>query len=114
MARKYKRKMTKHNGYGEQGSVYFDERTGRWVGAISLGVVHGRQGRRKGYGASRDEVVNKLVIGVPMPIGPACNTVGDYLDAYLAGPIMAAKRATTKERYEQIVRRHIKPLLGNH
>jgi integrase len=39
-------------------------------------------------------------------------TLGDYLDLWLNDSVRNTVRDTTFERYEQIVRMHIKPVLG--
>src|SRR5918992_5205385 len=39
-------------------------------------------------------------------------TVGEYLTRWLADSVAGTVRPTTFERYEQIVRSHLKPVLG--
>ncbi|HZF59706.1 MAG TPA: N-terminal phage integrase SAM-like domain-containing protein [Rubrobacter sp.] len=38
--------------------------------------------------------------------------VGEYLDRWLADSVRDTVRATTYERYEQMVRTHLRPILG--
>ncbi len=40
--------------------------------------------------------------------------VGEYLDRWLSDSVSDTVKATTFERYEQIARSHIRPVLGNH
>ena len=61
----------------DQGSVYFDQRKGRWIGIVDLGAgIDGKRRRQRVYGSSQREARRKLVqlvhsleVGLPTPDG---------------------------------------------
>ena len=105
--------MTKR-GNGE-GSIY-RRNDGRWVGEMTI------EGRRRKfvYGKTRKEVQEKLQValqekqqGVVLE-GTARQTLGQFLADWLENSQKQNVRARTYERYEEIVRLHIDPVLGRH
>jgi integrase len=101
-------------GNGE-GSIY--RRTdGRWVGEMT---IEGRK-RKFVYGKTRKEVQEKLQAalqekqqGIVLE-GTARQTVGQFLTDWLENSQKQNVRARTYERYEEIVRLHIIPILGRY
>jgi integrase len=101
-----------------EGSIYFRETDKQWVGSISLGYDGtGKRKRRVVYGATKQEVAEKLrqlqlkaISGTLSDVSRL--TVGDYLQRWLDNTAKNKVRATTLERYEVLVRLHLKPNLG--
>jgi integrase len=101
-----------------EGSIYFRETDKQWVGSISLGYDGaGSRKRRVVYGGSKQEVQEKLrQLQIKAAAGTLSDaarlTVGDYLQRWLENSAKNKVRATTLERYEALVRLHLKPILG--
>jgi integrase len=101
-----------------EGSIFYREADRRWVASISLGYDgEGRRVRRVVYGATKGEVQEKLrrlqteaVSGLLAEAGRL--TVGEYLQRWLDNTAKARVRPTTFARYEQLIRLHLKPILG--
>jgi integrase len=104
----------KRRGRGE-GSVYLDG--DRWVGTVSLGYTGtGKRRRRKVYGSSKKEVMEKLrnlQVRSPLLSDAASLTLGEYLQRWLENTAKVKVRPTTYQRYEQLVRLHVIPHLGS-
>jgi integrase len=105
----------KRRGRGE-GSV-FERADGQWVGSISLGYAdQGRRKRKTVYGATKQEVLDKLdklrgdARAGRLPDAGSL-TVGQLLDRWLQSskPKMAVR---TYEEREKTVANHIRPRLG--
>ncbi len=101
-------------GNGE-GSIY-RRNDGRWVGEMT---IEGRK-RKFVYGKTRKEVQEKLQTalqelqqGIVMT-GTARQTLEQFLTDWLENSQKQSVRARTYERYEEIVRLHIAPVLGRH
>ncbi|HTV11394.1 MAG TPA: tyrosine-type recombinase/integrase [Acidimicrobiales bacterium] len=108
--------MNKRRGAGE-GSVY-QMQDGRWRGAIDLGLQNGRRVRKVVTAETRAKALSKLHDkqreldqGVQ---ADAKMTVGKLLDRWL-GTVVDGRVGSdnTRANYEQIVRVHLKPALGN-
>jgi integrase len=101
-------------GNGE-GSIY-RRNDGRWVGEMT---VEGRQ-RKFIYGKTRKEVQDKLQAAIHekqqgiVLTGTARQTVGQFLADWLENSQKQSVRPRTYERYEEVVRLHILPVLGHH
>jgi integrase len=101
-----------------EGSIYFREEDARWVGSISLGYDgNGKRKRRTVYGATKQEVQEKLrqlqndaSAGTLADVGSL--TVGAFLDRWLENTARVKVRATTFARYEQLVRVWLKATIG--
>lgn len=101
-------------GNGE-GSIY--RRTdGRWTAEVT---IEGRQ-RKFIYGKTRKEVQEKLKAfqhdlqeGI-VPQGDARQTLAQFLSDWLENSQKQSVRPRTYERYEEVVRLHIIPVLGKH
>jgi integrase len=101
-------------GNGE-GSIYH-RNDGRWVGEMT---IEGRK-RKFVYGKTRKEVQEKLQAalqekqrGIVLE-GTVRQTVGQFLIDWLENSQKQNVRPRTYERYEEIVRLHIIPVLGRH
>ena len=99
-----------------EGSIYHRASDNRWVGSAYVYTATGQRKRRPVYGASFDEVREKLdklkgnsANGVLVP--DRSTNLRDYLKYWLH-EIAAHKRATTLRGYESAVRLHIVPVLG--
>ncbi len=107
--------MGKRRGQNE-GSIY-KRGDGRWVGVISLGYKNSKRHRKSFYGETRREVQEKLTAalrshqqGLPPP--PERQTVGQFLEYWLAQSVKLSVRSLTYEGYRLHVRNHIVPALG--
>jgi len=108
--------MTKRRGNGE-GSI-FQRGDGRWTATINLGSdASGKRQRQTVYGLTRGEVAEKLTRLQNQKLdGNLRDTtklkVAEYLDRWLRDSARLTVAETTYERYEGIVRNHIKPHIG--
>ena len=107
--------MAKKNANGE-GSIY--RANGRWVGVVSLGYQGGKRRRRAVCGKTHEEVakqVRKILSaknrGQVVPTGT--QTLGQFLAWWLEDDKRPSVRPLTYEGYEQKLRLHIVPELGN-
>src|SRR5712692_432262 len=98
-------------GHGE-GSIYLRS-DGRWAASISV-----EDGKRKTfYGRTRKEVQEQLKVALHQQqqgtlITSERQTVGQFLTHWLEDVHKLSIRARTYERYEEIVRLHLVPVLG--
>ena len=106
----------KKRGNGEGG--IFKRADGRWVGRLSLGYGEdGKRKRRTVYGKTKREVQEKLIElqgrkanGTLTDVSTL--TVGQYLDLWLKTDIVPNRSSRTSERYEGLIRLHLKPRIG--
>ncbi|MGI9145295.1 MAG: hypothetical protein ACR2IK_01895 [Chloroflexota bacterium] len=104
-------------GHGE-GSIY-QRADGRWVGTIMLGVKSdGKPDRPKVYGKTRGDVQKHIAelrrrqdLGLRAEAATGREPLGVYLQRRLEVSA-ATVRPRTLERYEQVVRLHLMPTLG--
>jgi integrase len=106
--------MAKKRGNGE-GTIY-QRPDGTWCTQITV-YVDGKRKRPTLYGKTRKEVADKLNKALSDREGglsfDAGNLkLGEYLDRWLTDSVRDTVRQRTYERYEQMVRVHIKPTLG--
>lgn len=98
-------------GNGE-GTIYQDEKTGRWIGQATI------QGKRRSlYGKTRKDVQDKLralLANADKGILPPAQqlTVAQFMKRWLADVVKPAKRPKTYVSYEQNYRCYIGPALG--
>lgn len=103
--------MSRRRANGE-GSIY-RRADGRWVASVSVD-----QGRRKYfYAQTRHEVGRKLATALKarhdgLPLVAERQTVAQYLEGWLESA-RPSLRPGSWERYEQLTRLHINPVLGN-
>src|SRR5215208_6680701 len=105
--------MMGRRGNGE-GSIY-RRKDGRWVGQYLVYTAKGTKYRYI-YGKTRQAVAEKLTKAMAdrdggLVFDTGSLTLGNYLDRWLLH-ICDTVRQRTWERYEQIVRVHLKPSLG--
>lgn len=103
--------MAKRRGNSE-GSV-IKRKDGRWAAVITVGAK-----RVWFYGKTRREAVEKLEEAKAQLKATGCLpssklTVGEWLDTWLNEYAKPHVRPTTYERYETLIRVHIKPVLGS-
>ncbi len=89
---------------------------GRYMARYTVHTPNGPK-RKTIYGRNYGEVEQKLAVArgdaAKGLVFDAENlTVGEYLTRWLADSVVGTVRPTTFERYEQIVRAHLKPSLG--
>ncbi len=106
--------MAKKNGNGE-GSRPRKRPDGRWEARYTIHTSKGPK-RKTVYGRTRLEVAEKLARALSdraqgLTFEAGSLKLGEYLDRWLPD-IHHTVRQRTWERYEQIVRVHIKPVLG--
>jgi integrase len=101
-------------GHGE-GSIYWDGK--RWRATVDVGRENGKRKRKYLSGKTKREVQQKLVqaqqvkaSGLPLPADR--QTLGQFLDRWLADVVKPKVRPRTYASYEQLIRLHIKPPLG--
>jgi integrase len=106
--------MAKRRGNNE-GSIY-RRKDGYWVGQYGVQTAEGSKTRYI-YGKTRAVVAEKLTRaladrngGLTYDVGKM--TVGEYVGRWIEDSVKDTVRQRTYERYEQIVRVHIKPALG--
>lgn len=93
---------------------------GRYMARLNLGYdANGKRQRKTLYGATRKEVSDKLVaaqrdLHQGLMVTEKSQTVGQFLDHWLAEVVKASVRPRTHESYALLVRLHLKPALGRH
>ncbi len=98
-----------------EGSIY-QRGDDRWAAAMTVGYEGGK--RKTFYGRTRQEVQQQLTTAlnsqqVGLPIPSDRETVGAFLDRWLADVAKPSIRAKTYRSYEQLVRLHLRPGLGH-
>src|SRR5215203_3800016 len=106
--------MAKKNGNGEGGISR--RKDGLYMARYTVQTATGAK-RKTLYGKTRREVDEKLTAAKADRDGglvfDADNLrLGEYLGRWLSDSVRDTVRQTTFERYEQIVRLHIRPILG--
>jgi integrase len=106
--------VAKKRGNGE-GSIT-RRKNGEWMAQYTVYTAEGRK-RRTLYGKTRQEVAAKLAKALSdresgLTFDAENLALNDYLDGWLNDSVRDTVRQRTWERYEQIVRVHIKPSLG--
>jgi integrase len=101
-----------------EGTVGKQRRDGRFQGQVSVLTATGHRKRVSYYGKTKQEVVAKMNAakmdsqkGIPIP--EHSWRVGEWLDYWLEHEIGAHKRPLTYVDYEVVVRKYLKPGLGN-
>jgi integrase len=107
--------LSKKRGNGE-GSIH-RRKGGGWCAQYTVYTAKGRK-RKTLYGKTRVEVGRKLAQALSdregnITFDAGNQTVGEYLDRWLKDLIKDTVRQSTFERYEQIIRLHVKPTLAN-
>lgn len=105
--------MAKRRGNGE-GSIYH-RKDGRWVACMSLE----NHKRKSFYGKTRKEVQEQLKIALHQQqegtlITTLQQTVKLFLSSWLESVQLGSVRDRTYERYEEVVRLHFVPVIGNY
>ena len=108
-------KQGRKRGQGE-GSIY-KRKDGLWVGAVNLGYQDGKLKRKVFYGKTRSEVSEKLTAALRdvqqgIPVVTERQTLKDFLTRWLEDCVKPSVRPSTYVSYEQQVRVHISPQLG--
>lgn len=110
--------MAAKRGQNED-SIYYDNTRECWVAAVSLGRDgQGRRRRITRAAQTRTEARHKLKelrtsldAGLPPP--SARLTVGQYLQRWLTVNVPATVSRRTQDQYEDTVRLHLEPAIGN-
>jgi integrase len=106
--------VSKKRGNGE-GSIG-KRKDGRWMARYTVRTIKGPK-RRTVYGRTRAEASAKLAKAMAdrdgeLVFDAGSLRVGDYLDRWLSNSVKDTVRERTYERYEEILRLHVKPALG--
>ncbi len=106
--------MAGRRGNGE-GSIY-KRKDGYWVGQYGVQTADGVKTRYI-YGKTRAAVSEKLTQALAdrnggLTFDAGKTTVGEYLERWIEDSVRDTVRQRTYERYEQIVRVHLKPAFG--
>lgn len=110
--------MAKRRSNGE-GCIYKDTRSGKWKGKFEIGIdVKGNRKFKSCTGNSKKEVrlrlkdlMSKHNAGID--ISSKCIKVGEYFEKWFYNSAIYGLRESTSQSYEMIIRRHIKPNIGN-
>jgi integrase len=99
-----------------EGSIY-QRRDGRWCGQINLGWEAGRRKRKFFYADSAAEVQEQMLNARSdhsrgLPVATKRQSVATFLDYWLT-TVRPRVRPRSYESFETIVRRHLKPEIGN-
>jgi integrase len=102
-------------GNGE-GSITRHKKSGLYMARYTIQTPTGTK-RKTIYGKEREEVADKLIEALSNRnkglVFDADNLkLGEYLGRWLTDSVRDTVRPTTFERYEQVVRLHIRPVLG--
>lgn len=109
-----KTKKARKRGQGE-GSIY-KRNDGRWAAAINLGYQEGKLKRKTFYGATREEVKDKLVGALNdqqkgLPVITERQTLAHFLEQWLE-VVRPSVRPKSYRFYSDHVNLHIAPALG--
>ena len=116
-----RRQKPKARAHGE-GSVFFERARGTWAASVNLGIVNGRQRKKRLRFATQAEArqaLTRMVKALDDGIGAGDDkvTVACFLEKWLAecveGP-MSKIRPATRVSYVGVVRHHLIPALGAH
>jgi len=110
--------MAKRRSNGE-GCIYKDSRSGKWKGKFEIGYdAKGNRKFKSCTGNSEREVrlllkdlMEKHHAGID--ISPKSLKVGEFFDKWFYGSVIDSLRSSTSQSYEMIIRRHIKPHIGD-
>lgn len=110
--------MAKRRSNGE-GCIYKDSRSGKWKGKFEIGYdARGNRKFKSCTGNSEREVrlllkdlMEKHHAGID--VSSKSIKVGEYFDKWFYDNAIYGLRASTSQSYEMIIRRHIKPHIGN-
>jgi integrase len=108
--------MTRKRGQNE-GSI-FQRKDGRWCAVLNLGWENGRRRRKSVYGHTAEAVQSALLklrhdSSLGLPIATARQTVGEFLARWLEDYARPRIKPRSYERFAEIIRLHIKPVVGN-
>lgn len=100
-----------------EGSI-FQRKDGRWVALLNQGWQNGKRVRKSYYGETRKEVQEQLTKALSdaqngLPVVSDKQTLGKHLAWWLEEVVKRKNRPSTYRSYEQLVRLHIEPALGN-
>jgi integrase len=103
-------------GNGE-GSITRHKKSGLFMARYTVEMPDGLRKRKTIYGKEREEVAEQLIEALSNRnkglVFDADNLkLGEYLGRWLTDSVRDTVRPTTFERYEQVVRLHIRPVLG--
>ena len=108
--------MARKRNSGE-GSI-FERSDGRWCAQLDLGWENGRRRRKSVYGRTAEAVQNALLklrhdSSLGLPIATARQTVGEFLARWLEDYARPRIKPRSYERFAEIIRLHIAPVIGN-
>jgi integrase len=109
----------KRNKRGQNEGGCYQRKDGRWEASITLAIVDGKPKRKSYYGTTKAQAMAAMRAAqrerdAGLPIDVPRQTVGQFLDRWLADVVSPTVRPKTHHSYAQIVRLHLKPALGHH
>lgn len=113
-----KKKRKKKRGHGE-GTIH-QQANGTWLAAITLGTdSNGKRIRKYVRGKTKKQVTDKLtrlqnqkLDGTLIDTGKM--TIADLMDRWMNESAKPSVAATTLQRYDVLVKKHIKPTIGQY
>ncbi len=103
---------------GHSKGTIFQRKDGRWVAIVDLGWVNGKRKRKSYYGETCKEAQDNLTKALSnlqngLPLTSEKQTLTNHLSWWLEEVVKRKNRPSTYRSYEQLVRLHIDPALGN-
>jgi integrase len=99
----------------DEGSVSFHKPSGLWRGVLSLGRRNGVRYRKTVYGQTKREAIEKLAALQAQAGGTLTAeqlTIEQLLARWMAATVDSLA-ATTAEKYQLLIRKHINPVIGS-
>ncbi len=108
---------TKRRKRGQGEGTIYKRKDGRWTAVANLGYQNGKLKRKYYYGETRKEASDKLSAGLSdlkkgIPIITERQTIKQFLERWLTDCVKPSVRPSTYISYDQQVRVHIVPTLG--
>ncbi|MBX7159952.1 MAG: site-specific integrase [Acidimicrobiia bacterium] len=98
------------------GSIFYDEAKGRWVGTLNLGTINGRRNRRKVSGQTKAEAAKRLAalrneLDAAGTVTAANVTFGEVLTSWLDRSETRVQPSTL-DNYRNLAETHLAPTLA--
>lgn len=111
--------QSKRNKRGQNEGGCYQRKDGRWEATITLEIVNGKPRRKSYYGKTKAAAMAAMRAGqrerdAGLPIDVPRQTVGQFLDRWLADVVKTSLAPKTYSSYAETARVHINPTLGHH
>jgi integrase len=102
--------------YG-QGSIYWDEARGLWIGQVELGEINGKRQRRRATAKTKAAVIAKMKViqataAKGLPVANQITTTGDWLNWWAAEILPHSVQPKTLDSYRWILKTYVIPHVG--